>query len=427
MLNSRPSVYVMPVGSMDQTDVAQDYNSLLSYIRRLDFDLIVGSPLNDEVSLIRRAHEVSKLNLDALIVVSLHGFTGHLQALFVESVGIPAVIWTFPTRYSFPTSASAVGYLRERGFKVKLVHGAPNDLRAIREMEDFIKVAYTYRRLRYLRIGMIGSIIPPMVASHFDRTILKDRLGVDVEHVPLSELIKVFNELSDDEVLRKLNEIKSKYKVEAPEEGVKKALKLYLAIRKLQELRGLDAIALECYTELFQVFNVNPCLGYVNDQIIGCEGEILNVIGLIIAKCLTGKPALISDPFSVSHDGVLTFMHCAAPASIAEDPSKTHVVLSEPPSIIKARIPVVHCRPEIPLTTVTIFRLYGKYIDKIHATTGTVVGYDLSKALQIKVKIDNPRAFVDSVVGNHYVIAFGDLRSQLRQLSEWLGIKYIET
>ncbi|MEM4557165.1 MAG: hypothetical protein QXY36_04460, partial [Sulfolobales archaeon] len=123
----------------------------------------------------------------------------------------------------------------------------------------------------------------------------------------------------------------------------------------------------------------------------------------------------------------LTFMHCAAPASIAESPSKVHVVLSEPPSIIKFRIPVVHCRPEIPLTTVTIFRIYGKLIDKIHVTHGDVVSYDLSKALQINVRIDNPSGFVEEVVGNHYVVAFGDIREELKLISNWLGMKYIET
>jgi L-fucose isomerase-like protein len=424
---SKPKVYVMPIGSITSPDVRSDYESLVGTLKKLDAELVIGSPLNDEVSILERIEEVRKYDFDASIVLSLHGFTGHLQALFVDHVKLPTVIWTLPSRYSFPTAASAVGYLRERGLKVRLIHSPPTDLSVLKDIEEFIKVAALLRRLSNVRIGVVGGIIPPMVASHYDRTILKDRFGVDVVHIPLNEVMNSFNNVRDDEVNSKLSEVRSKYVLEAPEEGVKKALKLYLAIKKIQEVMRLDAIALECYTELFQLFNVNPCLGFIDDQIIGCEGEVLNVVGLLIARYLSGRSALISDPFSVSRDGVLTFMHCAAPASVAEDSSKVHIVSSEPPSIIRYRIPVVHCRPEIPLTTVTIFRIYGKLIDKVHVTIGNVVSYGISNALQIRVRIDNPSKFLEEVVGNHYVIAFGDIRGGLKLFSKWLGLNYIET
>ncbi len=423
----KPKVYVMPIGSTASPDVSSDYEGMLNSLKKLDAELVFGSPLNDEVSILHRVDEVKKLDLDAAVVLSLHGFTGHLQALFVEALGLPAVIWTLPVRYSLPTAASAVGYLRERGFKVRLVHGPPTDAGVIRSIEQFVKVASTVSRLAKIRIGVIGGIIPPMVASHYDRTILKSRFGVEVVHIPLGDVMRSYNSITDEEISDKFKELSSKFSVEAPEDDVRKALKLYLAIKKLQKTLKLDAVALECYTELFQMFNVNPCIGYVDDEIIGCEGEILNVVGLLIAKWLSGKEALISDPFSVSNDGVLTFMHCAAPASVADSPSKVHVVLSEPPSIIKTRIPVVHCRPEIPLTEVTIFRIYGGLIDKIHITRGNVVSYDIGKALQINVKIDNPSGFVKEVAGNHYVIAFGNISEEVKLISEWLGIKYIET
>lgn len=427
MSGIKPKVYVMPVGSTASPDVLSDYEGMLNSLRKLNADLVVGSPLNDEVSILRRVEEVRKSDFDAVVVLSLHGFTGHLQALFSDALGLPTVIWTLPVRYSLPTAASAVGYLRERGLKVRLVHGPPTDLGVIKSVERFVKAAAVVNRLGKARIGVVGGIIPPMVASHYDRTILKNRFGVDVVHIPEGEVLKTYNGVSDDEVSSKFKDLSSKYLVNAPEDGVKKALKLYLALKKVQESLKLDAIALECYTELFQSFNVNPCLGYVDDQVIGCEGEVLNVVGLLIARWLCGREALISDPFSVSKDGVLTFMHCAAPASVAESPSKVHVVLSEPPSIIRFRIPVVHCRPEIPLTTVTIFRIYGKLVDKIHVTHGNVVSYDLSKALQMNVRIDNPSGFVEEVVGNHYVLAFGDIREELKLISNWLGMKYVET
>jgi hypothetical protein len=81
---SKPKVYVMPIGSITSPDVRSDYESLVGTLKKLDAELVIGSPLNDEVSILERVEEVRKYDFDASIVLSLHGFTGHLQALFVD-------------------------------------------------------------------------------------------------------------------------------------------------------------------------------------------------------------------------------------------------------------------------------------------------------------------------------------------------------
>ncbi|MEM4518041.1 MAG: hypothetical protein QXH46_01645, partial [Sulfolobales archaeon] len=229
MFGIKPRIYVMPVGSTASSDVLSDYEGMLNSLRKLNADLVIGSPLNDEVSILQRVEEVRRSDFDAVLILSLHGFTGHLQALFSDALGLPTVIWTLPVRYSLPTAASAVGYLRERGLKVRLVHGPPTDLGIIKSIEQFVKVAAVVNRLGKVRIGVVGGIIPPMVASHYDRIILKNKFGVDVVHIPEGEVLRTYNEISDDEVSSKFKDLSSKYLVNAPEDGVKKALKLYLA------------------------------------------------------------------------------------------------------------------------------------------------------------------------------------------------------
>jgi len=417
----------MPLGALTSQDIVDDYESFINSIKGLGLDLIITDPLNDDVSVLGKAREIRKLDVDALLIFALHGFTGHLQALAAEEVGVPTLIWSLPTRYSFPTSASAVGCLRDRGFRVKLIHAVPNDVEALKEVESFTKVAAVVNKLRRIRLGVIGGIIPPMVASYYDKNILRDRLGVDAVHIPIHELMSRYEGVSDDEVSRKLGEIKAKYLVKADEGDVRKPLKLYLAIKRLQDELRLDGVVLECYTELFDMFKVNPCLGYIDNQVIGCEGDVVNAVGLLIAQYLTGKPAIISDPYAVSRDGIITFMHCAAPASVADDPRKVSIVRAEPPSIIRARIPVIHCRPQVPPGTVTMFRIYGRYLDKMHVTSGELISSDISRALELKIKVDSPAGFINEVAGNHYVIALSDIRKELKLMCSWLGIKYIET
>ena len=172
----------MPLGALTSPDIVNDYESAINAVKRLDLNLIITDPLNDEVKVLAKAREVRRLDVDALLILALHGFTGHLQVLAAEEIGVPTIIWSLPARYSFPTSASAVGCLRDKGFKVKLIHATPNDLEALKEIELFAKVAATFNKLRRTRLGVIGGIVPPMVASYYDKNILK---AVSYTHLTL--------------------------------------------------------------------------------------------------------------------------------------------------------------------------------------------------------------------------------------------------
>ncbi len=424
----KPKICLVPFGRLSSEDIVKDYEMFLGSIKKLDFDLIVTDPVDNEVAAINKGREIKKLDFDLLLSFALHGFTGHLQAKLAEEVGKPVVIWSLPSRYSLPTSGLAYGRLIEKGIKIKHIHALPDDSEALSELRRFATVAAVINKLSKLRLGAIGHPTPPMISSHFNRNVLKDRLGVDVVYITVSDLLRKFREISNKDVEIKLLEIKSKYRVRASEQAIWKAVKLYLALKKIQEELGLDGVAVECYTELYPIFGVNPCLGFIDDQLIGCEMDILNTVGAIIAQYLTNKPALITDPYSVSKDGVVTFIHCAAAASISEEAGSVDILEAEPPSIIKEKVMAVHCRPKVPEgKIVTVFRIYGRLFDTIYATLGRVVSSSISKGVEFKVKIDNPREFINYTTGNHFVVAFGDIRHELKLLSEWLKIKYIET
>ena len=79
---------------------------------------------------------------------------------------------------------------------------------------------------------------------------------------------------------------------------------------------------------------------------------------------------------------------------------------------------------------VTICRLSGDLSNMLIAN-GTIVDcvemdHDMYCRVKAKVKIRNPREFVQKTSGNHHVMVYGDCRDQLRKLNETLDIATVE-
>ena len=76
----------------------------------------------------------------------------------------------------------------------------------------------------------------------------------------------------------------------------------------------------------------------------------------------------------------------------------------------------------------TLFRFYGQDCDRLHLTSGELISCEQSPNLTVKVKLDGDRwDFLDHCFGNHYLVIPGDIRSELKLLSKWLGITIFET
>ena len=80
-------------------------------------------------------------------------------------------------------------------------------------------------------------------------------------------------------------------------------------------------------------------------------------------------------------------------------------------------------RPLLPTGSVTLFRLEGIELDRLHLTTGQIVDCDNAERTILHIRLDgDPRRFLERVSGNHYVITWGDQSAPLQLLAEWLTI-----
>ena len=172
---------------------------------------------------------------------------------------------------------------------------------------------------------------------------------------------------------------------------------------------------------------LNPCLGFIEDAYtLACEGDVMSLASLLIVKYLSGSRAYTGDMYDLDMEGVLTLVHCGGPASLAGD--NRQVVLAKSQQAMERGFETMTCRPRIDPGLVTLLRFYGRDCDKMHIAMGEVQSSEQFPNPIVKVKLDGNRwDFLGQCFGNHYIVAPGDIRRELKLLCKWLGISVYET
>jgi L-fucose isomerase-like protein len=420
----------MPIGEVTSEDIKNDIKSAIENLESINVDLTKTKPLYDEKDIILAVKNLQSAEIDLLILFSLHGASAPLLVLAAENSVVRTVIWALPTRYSLPTCASAIGALMERDFKSNLVYGSASDKEVTRRIEQLARVNYTINRLKRARIGAIGGVFSLMTASYYDRNILRHRIGPDIVRIPISEYKQVVTKTTEKEAAKAIENIPKGIKVEVEPALLVQSMRQHLALKKIANERELEGFCLECHSEMIKEFKVNPCLGFIDESYtIGCEGDVVTCAAALMILYLSGKQPLISDPFTIDSESVMTMLHCAGPASLCEDCSDVTIKTGHSPSHVGEPIPLAMCRPKLQEgKEVTLLRLYGSHMDKMHFALGNVVSCLNQTTLDIRIRLVGGKdAFIRNISGNHYIVASGDIRNDLKVLCEQMGIEAIES
>jgi L-fucose isomerase-like protein len=420
----------MPIGKVTSKDIEDDERSAVENLESLDADLVRIEPVYDEKEIIRSVRDLQGKEIDLLVLLSLHGASAPLLVLAAENSSLRTVIWALPTRYSLPTCASAIGALMERDVKSELVYGSASDKKVTQRIGQPARIGYTIKRLKRARIGTIGGVFALMTASYYDRNILRRRIGPDVVRISMSDYKQIVLETTEEEAAKAVENIPKDIRVEVESGLLIQSMRQHLALKKIANARGLDGICVECHSEMIKEFKVNPCLGFIDDSYtIGCEGDVVSCAAALMILYLTGKQPLISDPFTIDPQSVVTMLHCAGPASLCEDCRDVSIKTGQSPSHVGEPIPLAMCRPQLQEgKEVTLLRLYGSHMDKMHFALGKIVSCLNDTTLYLKIKLVGGKdTFIQNISGNHYIVAAGDIRNDLRVLCKEMKIDAIES
>jgi L-fucose isomerase-like protein len=425
-------IAVLPVGEFDTNPIKSELEAITRAVNRLGAQLVVADPVADQESACQSVRVLAKRNPDLLLIIPSRGLSAQVIEAAALTSAAPCLIWPVQGRFALPSSALAVGALREAKVPVELLYAPPDLPDSVNRLLSIMKAARALSRLRKSRIGVVGGLFPNLVSCRYDPQMIRARLGIILVPISFDALRSHIATGAGAEQIRAIEEsrreISRSYKVGAADGNVLDVgIKLHLALKLVALEQELDGFATECWSAFPGQLGANPCLGFIEDDYtLACEGDVMLSASLLIVRYLTGAYAYVGDLYDLDLDGILTLAHCGAPASLAAD--KKDVLLGKSQLALDRGFETLTCRPKLAPGHVTLLRLYGMDCDKLHLASGELISCEQSPNLTIKVKLDADRwDFLDQCFGNHYLVAAADIRSELKLLCKWLGIAIFET
>ena len=291
-------------------------------IKKLDLDLEGTYVAMDEASAVYVSHQLDQKRFDLLILhlVSWH-ITPNLMQIIRDYKQVPMLVWATGGRTDAnaklhsPAAPAAITALipmmREMGFKYKAIYEQPDEPHHFKEVENFAKVAYAFRRVRNSRIGFIGYADMGLYTCAYDKAALYNKLGIDAEDYFSYEIGKLMDEAPQEKISDVVHEIRQKVTFDSviSEKILDKVARLYYVMKYKVKERGLVAISIKCVDGVTKFMGVNPCMAQSllanKDLSVICECDAYGLVTNVMMSMLTGQTSTFMENYEFFKDEIL--------------------------------------------------------------------------------------------------------------------------
>ncbi len=321
--------------------------------------------------------------------------------------------------------------LPKEGKKVVLL--ATSDYGEITELAGVMRVMPRLRQTRIVHIGnQWGVTRSPL---------LKEKLGVEVVQVEMDRVREVCKQVDDKAVEAETEEwIRNAEKVVEPtKDDVRKASRLYLAMKKLIAAERARAITINCLGG-FPLDELGyQCLGFskLNDQgiVAACEADMESTLTMLMFGYAFEIPGFISDPVFDTSTNTLTHAHCVSATKMdgVDGPRCPYIIRSHLERYTGAGLQVKY-RIGQPVTCAKLIKL-----ETMLVSTATITGNpDVDRGCRSKMatKVADARSMLDNwgcgvVTGGfvehlHRVLFYGNHLQNIKHLGVLAGLKVVE-
>lgn len=283
-------------------------------------------------------------------------------------------------------------------------------------------------RLRTARILRIGETEPWVINSTRDPERFREALGCEVVPLEKETLYTIFNATSGTDALSTAKDWSGRAdeKNGIGEADIVKASRVFVAMRKLLDEYKADALSMACFSMIGEL-DTTSCvaLSALNDSVsaIGaCEGDLDAAVTLFLLKALGADFVWIANPI-IHPDNWIDLAHCTAPRSACGH-------------VLKYRLMRHHesgrgVAPEVSLTAdrdVTLARIGANLTQLcVHPGYAQSIAKQPTCHTQIRVTVPSTRHVVDSLLGTHLIMSYGDFRPELSHCAYLLGLSLTGT
>lgn len=354
--------------------------------------------------------------------------TGGVERLFIqyfEKLPRPALLLADGMQNSLASALEISAWLHDKGMKNEILHG---------ELQHIIKRIFVLhnnfmaqRALNGMRIGVIGTPSPWLIASNVDYLLAKRRWGIQYTDIPIERLCDYYRHISDDEVGEAAAKLAGEALAcrDASPDDMLKAMRIYHALQRIVKEENLNALTLSCY-KLMEMTGVTGCLALslLNDKgiVAGCEGDLQSVFTMLAVRNLTGQSSFMANLSMINtHPNEIVLSHCTVGLKQTDRFILRNHFESEQSIAIQGMLPT---------GDVTIVKCGGECLDEYYVTTGTLTentNYINMCRTQVRVRLDTSSDyFLKHPLGNHHILVHGNNEILINEFMQANGCKRVE-
>jgi L-fucose isomerase-like protein len=325
------------------------------------------------------------------------------------------------------------------GFQFTYVYDTPDaPYAAAEEVARACEVARAAALLRVARVGMIGYRDMKLHSTLVDGVSLRRVVGPEIEVVDTLEIAQRMERIPVADIATVEADIRAAWQFdrEPSSELLARPIRLYLAVMEKVRERGYGAVSVIDVDGIKKLMGFSPggammLLADRGGVATIPENDGLGAVTQLIVRALTGQVAAYFEFYEFMRDRVLCGVPDYVPSEVVD--GGVQVTLAKFGELSDGVLNVSRVRTG----RVTLCRL-GSVGDRyrMHIATGEAVtpkpweeaGWDrpAPQLPSLEVILDTPvREFASRVLGQHYILSFGDQRDRLSELCRLLGIEVV--
>ena len=270
-------------------------------------ELICTDPVYGEGKEVERAiNELKAGEWDFLIanIINWIDYRGVIRVLR-EFKHQPLVLYSFggstdgDTLISPAAGAGSTSFrypLERWGFKFRYLFNGPDMPMDVESIVKFGCAAQVMKKLRYARIGMVGFNDMGLYSTGYNVTMLRDKIGVELESIDMLQLQKKMDSLDKKAVKEEVAEVTEnwEYPLGKPkDEVIERAVRMYMATVEICKEKNFSAFSYKCVEgislEMNAVHSVPSSLVASAGYPYIDENDIGNLIAELMLKWISGK------------------------------------------------------------------------------------------------------------------------------------------
>lgn len=304
------------------------------------------------------------------------------------------------------------------------------------------QAAATVRRLRSTRIGMVGYRDMHLYATLLDHTRLRRSIGPEIETFDLLEVTQRMEAITEERVASVVAVIQQAWVFDRPLEDDDPTLdvgvRMYLALEDKVEEASYDAIS------IVDVYGAKKLMSFPPGMVLALLADLGGVASIpendgpgavtqTIVRHLTGQVGAYFEFYEFLEDRLLVGVPDYVPAEVVD--GDVHVVPWPGFGGLRGGLLNVSKVKTGPVTLCRLgpdgdgFRLHVAVGDALSPRSWEEAGWDPPApqlpSVEIELRDTTVDQFAQQVLGQHYILAYGDHREALRGLCRFLDVRMV--